>query len=105
MRRFVSDPRWLLLIALLAAPACTRRVLPLVNLNPYAFSSPAESEAAWVNIIATGLQLNPATDPVTRADPYPCARATYAAQQRHTPLPPCYYLPTGTAPMSVGWLP
>jgi hypothetical protein len=88
--------------ALLACAACTPGG-PTVNLNPYAFATPAQTEAAWIGLIAQGLQLNPAADPATRADPYPCARATYAAQQRQTPLPPCYYVPTGAAP--VAWLP
>jgi hypothetical protein len=96
--------RLLLLGALLAGAACTPMGPPL-NLNPYAFSSPAQNEAAWVGMIATGLQLNPAADPATRADPYPCARATYRAQQTGTPLPRCYYLPTGAAPVFVGWRP
>jgi hypothetical protein len=95
--------RRLIVAALLAATACGPRVLPQVQRNPYAFSSPADSEAAWVAIIAEGLQLNPATDPATRADPFPCARATYAAQHNHTPLPRCYYVPTGLS--AVGWVP
>jgi hypothetical protein len=94
----------ILLGALLACAACTPMGPPLV-LNPYAFSSPAESEAATVHMIATGLQLNPATDPATRADPYPCARATYRAEHTGTPLPRCYYLPTGAAPLAVWWRP
>lgn len=103
MTRIVSDTmRWLMLGALLACAACTPGG-PTVNLNPYAFATPAQTEAAWIGLIAQGLQLNPAADPATRADPYPCARATYAAQQRQTPLPPCYYVPTGAAP--VAWLP
>ena len=60
--------------------------------------------AAVVSMIADGLQLNPYTDPQTRADPYPCARATYAAQQQHTPLPRCYYAPTAAARFSGGYL-
>jgi len=64
-----------------------------VQINPYAFSSPAQNTTAWVSLIADALQLNPYTDPATRADPYPCARATYAAQQQNTPLPRCYYVP------------
>jgi hypothetical protein len=52
-------------------------------------------EEAWIAMIAEGLQLNPLADPAVRADPYPCARATYHAQQTHTPLPRCYYEAVG----------
>jgi len=92
MTRVIPDTKRLLLAALLACTACTRPPAP-----PVVFPSAAEGAAIWVDTIATGLQLNPATDPATRADPYPCARATYAAQQARTPLPRCYYVPTGAA--------
>lgn len=96
--------RWLICAALLVCAACGPRVYPAAP-TPYPVATPAENEAAVVHMIAEGLQLNPATDPATRADPYPCARATYAAEQQHTPLPRCYYLPTGVVPVAVGWRP
>jgi len=94
----------LIFATLLACTACAPRP-PAVQLNPAACSTSADSAAALIHMIAEGLQLNAATDPHTRADPYPCARATYAAQQNHTPLPRCYYLPMGAPSVAVGWVP
>jgi len=56
----------------------------------------AEGDPSGVNDIAVTLQLNARTDPATRADPYPCARAAYYALQNHWALPRCYY-------MALGW--
>lgn len=95
MTRLIPDPRRLLFVTLFVAAACTRRVLPTVN--PVYMQAPvapvAQGDSPWVSVIAEGLQLNPYTDPKTRADPYPCARAAYAARENDTPLPRCYYVP------------
>jgi len=97
MTRLICDPRRLLFVTLLVAAACTRRVLPTVN--PVYMQAPVapvvQGDPSGVNDIAVVLQLSARADPATRANPYPCARATYAAQHNHTPLPPCYYIPMG----------
>jgi len=95
----------LILAGLLACTACAPQALPPLERPPVAVAAPAPRESGWVDAIATALQLNPAADPKTRADPYPCARAAYAAQQGHTPLPRCYYQPMGASSVPVGWLP
>jgi len=55
--------------------------------------APEDSPITGIGAIAQILQLNPYTDPKTRADPLPCARAAFYAERDHTPLPRCYYVP------------
>jgi len=95
MIRFISERRPLLLGLLLTLGACTTRLPAPV---PACVAPPpptAEVERAQLSLTASALQLNPYTDAATRADPYPCARAVSEAQQHHTPLPRCYYIPMG----------
>jgi len=87
--------RPLLLVGLLAAAACMRAPAPPVE--PASSPAPvAVGDPSGVNDIAVTLQLTARTDPATRADPYPCARAAYYALQNHWALPRCYY-------MALGW--
>src|SRR5262245_46385303 len=99
MTRLIRDPRRLLCVTLFVAAACTRpQMTPemaaaaAANARWQAEQQEAANEAASVNMTARILQLSANVDPATRANPYPCARAVYAAEHNHTALPPCYYL-------------
>jgi len=103
MTRVIPDTRRLLLVALLGAAACATRpqwtpemaAAAAANARWQAEQQETANETSSVNTTARILQLSANVDPATRANPYPCARAVYAAERNHTALPPCYYLPMG----------
>lgn len=93
MIRLSCDPRALLLGLVFALGACTPP-----RPDPAAIAAQLAYERAWleaneqsmVRITAQDLQLRQFADPEVRANPWPCARAVVAAQQRGDIYPACY---------------
>jgi hypothetical protein len=44
----------------------------------------------WISSYAQTMQIDPFMDPEVRANPLPCARAKYEAEQTHQLYPRCY---------------